>query len=122
LCSHQCREHFDLRRGNFGEKAHTVAHAALVRFENVEHVAYQVEGALLNPISTKNDLLRIDPVGDGKCRLLNKISYCLSRQRLASPIFTVKLQELQCRKKSMQLIRVFVSSPGDAENERKKVS
>jgi len=47
---HERRQHLDLEARDVGEKAHTVGDAVLVRPQDVEHIAHQVERALLNPL------------------------------------------------------------------------
>jgi hypothetical protein len=55
-------------------------------------------------------------------RQINKTSCCLSRQRLASPTFAVKLLASGGPgKSSMHLIRALISPPGEAEWERKRI-
>jgi hypothetical protein len=69
-CCHERREHFDLQRRYFRQEANAIGDAALVRPENVEHIAHQIERAFLNAVATEDNLLRADPVGDGESGLL----------------------------------------------------
>lgn len=45
LRRHKSGEHFDLKCRDIGKEADAIGHAALVRFENIEHVAYEVTAA-----------------------------------------------------------------------------
>jgi len=61
-----------------------------VRSENVEHIAHQVEGVLLNPVATKDDLLRVYTVGDGECLLLVAERSAGEAQDVSIPIMVGK--------------------------------
>jgi hypothetical protein len=41
-----------------------------VCFQHIKHVAHEIQGPLLHKFATEDNLLRIDPVGDGERRLL----------------------------------------------------
>jgi hypothetical protein len=67
--AHQRGKHLNLQRRDIGEEADTIGDARLVRLQNIEHIADQVQRSLLNSVATKDNFLRVDPVGDGKRRL-----------------------------------------------------
>jgi hypothetical protein len=70
LGRHQRGQHFDLQRGYFRKEANAIGHAALVCLQNVEHVAHQVECALLNTLGAEDNLVRVYPVWNDQGRLL----------------------------------------------------
>jgi hypothetical protein len=67
---HQRGKHLNLQRRYFRKKADAVGDAAFVCFQNVQHIAHQIQGTFFNALAAEDNFLRVDPIRDGKRRLL----------------------------------------------------